>query len=92
MYHIIQCIGRATHKVQVTAVAIKCFFFFFFQSPPIHTKLAECDRLKKKMSSKMSKELASIINDGLYQYEQELWGERNENSPEVDTTVGHSLL
>ncbi|XP_036169135.1 la-related protein 1B isoform X9 [Myotis myotis] len=51
------------------------------QTPPYMRKHPGGDRTSNHMSqAKITSELAKVINDGLYYYEQDLWMEENENT------------
>ena len=51
------------------------------QTPPYMRKHPGGDRTGSHMSqAKITSELAKVINDGLYYYEQDLWMEEDENT------------
>ena len=66
---------------------------FYQQTPPAFRKHPGGDRTGNFTSRpKMTQELASVINDGLYHYEQELWDDDTweEDDFDYDICVSHS--
>ena len=63
------------------------------QTPPTHRKHPSGDRTGVHHSrAKMTQDLASIINDGLYYYEQNLWDGWDEDDLEVPVSQLYTVL
>lgn len=71
---------------------MKGFLILNSLQTPIRKKPTEIDHKQLTASAKLSLQTASLINNGLYRYEQELWGESIKTGPDSDSQVRNNNI